>query len=77
MCKATMVEYSSANLIRLVYSRYKHVRANTIGAVNVHTSYIEYAKGNWSLPIGQNSQRFAYSSRQSPFYKAVATGNGN
>ncbi len=25
--------------------------------------------GNWSLPIGQNLQRFAYSSRQCPFIK--------
>jgi hypothetical protein len=25
-----------ANLIRLAYSKYKHVRANTISVVNVH-----------------------------------------
>jgi hypothetical protein len=33
-----MVEFSihPANLIRLVYSRYKHVRANTIVVVNAH-----------------------------------------
>jgi len=35
-CKLPSVRYSSANLIRHAYSRYKHVRAYTIGVVNVH-----------------------------------------
>ncbi len=106
-----------ANLIRLAYSRYKHVCANTISVVNVQilspyfltfretrnrfqginsanlctlagrydnpisTWFLDpidrlkipalklwICKAdrmeNWSLPIGRNSQRFAYSSRQ-------------
>jgi hypothetical protein len=45
-------------LIRLAYSRYKHVRANTIGVVNVHilnsqweTGLVLLAKIRSALPI--------------------------
>ncbi len=65
-----MIEYSPANLICLAYSRYKHVHANTIGVVNVHILNTQSDRmGNWSLPIGQYLQRFAYSSRQCLFIK--------
>ena len=45
-----------ANLIRLAYSRYKHVRANIL-ALWIFISWIGKAdrKGNWSCPIGQDS----------------------
>ncbi len=54
-----------ANMIRLAYSRYKHVRANILAL----TCYF--------CPILINSQCFTYSSRQCLFSKAVATRNGN
>jgi hypothetical protein len=63
-----------ANLIRLAYSRYKHVRANTIGAVNVHILNM-----HWKL-VSSYWSKFAALGlfvKTMPIYKAVATGNGN
>ncbi len=34
-----------ANLFRLAYSRYKHVRANTIGIVNIHILNMQWKTG--------------------------------
>ncbi len=51
-----------ANLFRLAYSRYKHVRANIIGIVNVHilnmqweTGLVLLAKIRSASPIRRNN----------------------
>jgi hypothetical protein len=53
-----------ANLIRHAYSRYKHVRANTIGVVMVWPYWLKFA----ALRLFVETI---------PIYKAVASGNGN
>jgi hypothetical protein len=53
-----------ANSIRHAYSRYKQVRANTIGVVMVSPYWLKFA----ALCLFVETI---------PFYKAVASGNGN
>jgi hypothetical protein len=53
-----------ANSIRHAYSRYKHVRANTIGIVMVLPYWLKFA----ALPLFVETI---------PIYKAVATRKGN
>ena len=53
-----------ANLIRHAYSRYKHVRANTIEIVKVSPNWLKFA----ALRLFVETI---------PIYKAVATGKGN
>ncbi len=67
-----------SNLIRLAYSRYKHVLANTIGVVNVHILNTQ-SRSNGKL-VSSYSSKFAMLRlfvETMPIYKAVATGNGN
>jgi hypothetical protein len=52
-----------ANLIRHAYSRYQHVRANTIGIVTVSPYWLKFA----ALRLFVETI---------PIYKAVATGKG-
>jgi hypothetical protein len=54
----------SANLIRIAYSIYKQVRANTIGVVMVSSYWPKFA----ALRLFVKTM---------PIYKAVATGNRN
>ena len=53
-----------ANSIRHAYSRYEHVRANTIGAVMVSSYWLKFA----ALRLFVVTM---------PIKKAVASGNGN
>jgi hypothetical protein len=53
-----------ANLIRHAYSRYKHVRANTIGIVTVSPNWLKFS----ALRLFVETI---------PIYIAVATGKGN
>jgi hypothetical protein len=53
-----------ANLIRHAYSRYKHVRSNTIGIVMVSSYWLKFAALRLFV-------------EKIPIYKAVATGKGN
>ncbi len=40
-----MFEIHPENLIRYAYSRYKHIRANTIGVVDVHILHTQWETG--------------------------------
>ncbi len=53
-----------ANLIRLAYSRYEYVCANTIGVVMVSSYWLKFAVLRLFVET-------------SPINKAVASGNGN
>ncbi len=53
-----------ANLIRIAYSRYKHIRANTFGVVMVSSCWPKYEVLRLIVET-------------MPIYKAVATGNRN
>jgi hypothetical protein len=67
-----------ANLIRLIYSRYKHVcanAANTIGVVNVHSLNTQ-SRSNGKEVVSYWPKFAALCLRDNSFYKAVATGNG-
>jgi hypothetical protein len=62
-----------SNLIRLAYSRYKHVRANTIGVVNVILN-TQWETGLVLLAKIRSASRIV---ETMPIYIAVASGNGN
>jgi hypothetical protein len=67
-----------ANLIRLAYSRYKHVRANTIDIVNVHI--LNTQSGSNGKLVSTYWPKFTALRlfvETMPIYKAVATGNWN
>jgi hypothetical protein len=57
-------KFHPANLIRHAYSRYKHVRANTIGIVMVSPYWLKFAALHLFVVT-------------MPIQKAVASGNGN
>ncbi len=63
-----------ANLIRLAYSRNKHVRANTICVVNVHILHTQWELVSSYWPKFTALRLFV---ETMPIYKAVATGNRN
>ncbi len=66
-----------ANLICLTYSRYKHVRANTIVVVNVHILNTQ-SRSNGKLVVSY-WPKFAglrLFVETISIYKAVVTGNG-
>jgi hypothetical protein len=62
-----------ANLIRLAYSRYKHVCANTIGVVNVNVLNTQWETG---LVLLAKIRSASLIRRDNAIYKAVACGNG-
>jgi hypothetical protein len=67
-----------ANLIRLAYSRYKHVCANTIGVVNVHILNSQsLSNGTQVSSYWLKLAALRLFVEPMPIYKAVATGNGN
>ncbi len=57
-------KFQPANSIRHAYSRYKHVRANTIGTVMVSPYWLKFAALRLFIVT-------------TPIQKAVASGNGN
>ncbi len=67
-----------ANLIRLAHLKYKHVRANTIGVVNVHI--LNTQSGSNGKLVSSYWPKFATLRlfvETMPIYKAVSTGNRN
>jgi hypothetical protein len=67
-----------ANLIRLAYSRYKHVHANTIGIVNVHILNSQSgSNGKLVLSYWPKFTALRLFVETMPIYKAVAAGNRN
>ncbi len=67
-----------ANLIRLAYSRYKHIHANTIGVVNCH--FLNTQSGSNGILVSSYRPKFAALRlfvETMPIYKAVATGIRN
>jgi hypothetical protein len=67
-----------ANLIRFAYSRYKHVRANTIVVVNVHILNTQSgSNGKLVSSYGPKFSALRLFVETMPIYRAVATGNRN
>ena len=65
-------------MFRLAYSRYKHVRANTIGDVNVHISNTHSgSKGKLDSSNWPKFTALRLFVETLPIYDAVATGNRN